>query len=161
MPNHVVRVADAAKRMFGYYAYATIDGRFTRTYFSDQRYGSPERARNAAREVIEDSIDDQRLYLALKRRYHRRANSPGDIPGISRVPAAPDDDNGYWIARWHDEQGRRRSRKFSVRKYGERLAYDRALQTRLQATLDERSQLCRFRMTMSDFRFERPAVQSG
>ncbi|WP_207792548.1 AP2 domain-containing protein [Sandarakinorhabdus glacialis] len=154
----MVRVADATKRMFGYYAYATIDGRFTRTYFSDLRYGSAEKAHDAALEVIEGSIEDQRLYLSLKRRYHRRANSPGDVPGVNRVPTAPDDNNGYWIARWHDAQGRRRSRKFSVRKYGERLAYDWALQTRLQATLEERSRLCLFRTTMADFHFERPGL---
>lgn len=157
MPHGLARIDDPSKRMFGYYAYATIDGRTIKTFYSDRRYGGRENALSAAEAAIGDKLEDQTRYLALKRRYHRRTNSPGDVPGVNRVPKAIDDSDGYWIARWHDHTGKRRSRKFSVKKLGEREAYEQALKTRLHETMDERSLLSVFRTMMADFRFERPA----
>ncbi|PZN94881.1 MAG: hypothetical protein DCF31_07945 [Alphaproteobacteria bacterium] len=142
--------------MFGYYAYLTIDGRLLKRFYSDRRYGSAGQAFEAARSAVDAKLEIHRQYLALKRRHHRRANSPADVPGVNRVPKVKGGDTGHWIARWHDAAGRRRSRKFSVKTLGERGAYEAALRTRLHETMDERSLLCLFRVIMADVSLYRP-----
>lgn len=141
--------------MFGYYAYLTIDARLLKRFYSDRRYGSAEQAFKAARSAVDAKLEMHRQYLALKRRHHRRANSPADIPGVNRVPKVKGD-AGHWIARWHDATGRRRSKKFGVKALGERGAYESALRTRLHETMDERSLLCLFRVIMADVSLDRP-----
>lgn len=152
-PERVRRVDDSGKRMHGYIARAVIDGRVSQTYFSDRRYGSLANSYRAAVLAVEGSLTEHLHYLSLKRRYLHRSNSPADVPGVNRISSALPSQSDYWLARWLDQDGCRRYRKFGVRKYGEIEAYELAIAARLEATAEERERYRTLSKTVSDHRF--------
>lgn len=150
--RRVNRVDDIKRCMHGYIAHATINRRRHQIYCSDLRYGSSEKALAAAQKAVSASLSEHDLYLALRRRHNRRQNTPGDIPGVNRVPRRPTENvPNYWVALWPNDNGKRSSRKFSVAKFTEQGAYERALETRLAATVADRHMLRTLKETTETF----------
>lgn len=104
-------------------------------YFSDNIFGSKEAALEAAiayRDALvkEFSGVDYELW---KREFIRPTNTSG-IPGVARYVMRSHTkqckDYEHWLAFWRDADGKRRSRAFSVDKYGEVGAKERACEAR-------------------------------
>lgn len=157
--RRIVRIDDDIKRMHGYVAYATLNGKRHQVFCSDVAYTSPEKALAAAQVAVAASLKEHDLYLALRRRHYRRQNTPGDIPGVNRVPRRPTPEiPNYWVARWADMGGKRYSKKFSVARFTEQGAYERALETRLAATVDDRDLLRTLSELSESFELTAPAI---
>lgn len=140
--RRVVRVDDEKRHMHGYIAHATLNKQRHQVYCSDITYGGAVKALAAAQLAVGVSVSEHDAYLALRRRHNRRQNTPGDIPGVNRVPRRSTIGvSNYWVARWTDASGKRYSKKFSVTRFTEKGAYERALDTRLAATIKERDLL--------------------
>lgn len=157
--RRVIRIDDHQRRMHGYVAHATINGRRHQIYCSDLRYGDASRALAAAQLAVAVSLSEHDLYLALRRRHNRRQNTPGDIPGVNRVPKRQAEGvPNYWVARWADKDGKRHAKKFSVARFSEKGAYELALETRLAATIEDRELLRVLNESTESFRLIAPAA---
>ena len=106
-------------------------------YFADSAYGSPAAARRAAEEYATSNCELHEELLALRRRFAVRSNSRSKIPGVSRYEGYGKH-GPYWLAYWDDARGRRVSRRFSVGRFGETEAFERAVKAREQAVADLR-----------------------
>lgn len=156
--RRIIRIDDDLRRMHGYVAHATINGRRHQIYCSDIRYGDRVQALAAAQVAVAVSLSEHDLYLALRRRHNRRQNTPGDVPGVNRVPRRQTEGTpNYWVARWADKDGKRHAKKFSVVRFTEKGAYERALEARLAATIEDRELLRVLSETTESFRLVAPA----
>jgi hypothetical protein len=107
-------------------------GRIWRRCFSDGVYEGKANALQAAKAYRDGIVADnppltRAEYAAIKRR-----NNISGVPGICRYAWIEMTSGGkpverpYWIAFWSQIDGRRVGKKFSIDKYGEKGAYDRA-----------------------------------
>lgn len=129
-PKNGFRFYRQIYRCHGWQARFTLKGvRYTR-YFSDAAYGSAESARRAAEEFAAQNGNLHRELLALGRRFEVRRNCRSGIPRVSKYEGWGH--GPYWLAYWHDESGRRVSRRFSISRLGDAKALECAVKARKQ-----------------------------
>jgi len=103
-------------------------------YFGDAIYGDASRAIKAARAWRDDLLmkigDAEQARICTRSRRNRSG-----VVGVSKVTVVT---NGskyeFWQATWSPEVGRRRCVKFSIRRYGDREAFRRAVIAREEGT---------------------------
>ncbi len=106
--------------------------------FSDGRHGGSQEALEAAR-IYRDSLIQTHpplsmpVYCAILKR-----NNRSGVSGLTRVDRwevfrGRRQHRLYWEAQWPIGQGRSQHKKFSILKYGEDAAYEKALAAREQA----------------------------
>ena len=119
------------------YAWVVNLSRRRRTFikhFTDGVYGGKRKALAAAI-AYRDHIITHYPPLTLKEfcSVIKRNNRSG-IPGVGRYAGSEPRQDGelrwYWIARWSPEPGKTKQIKFSVDKYGEEGAFQRAIRAR-------------------------------
>ena len=100
-------------------------------YFSDRLHGGSRGSFEAARQWRDRIL--RRLESGEPVRICRRSarNSSG-VVGVSKVTVVAPNGTEYhfWQATWSPESGRRRCIKFSIRRYGERRAFELAVRAR-------------------------------
>ena len=95
-----------------------LPGRWVTRCFSIQRYGDQK-----AREIAEEACcNAQAAGMRGVRRIRRKARTRSG----SRVYA-------HWVASWMSQDGKERTKSFSVTKYGEQLAWEKAVAQRRNA----------------------------
>jgi hypothetical protein len=109
-------------------------------YFSDNVYGSKDAALEAAIVYRNSFIQDVSGvdYLLWLRNINRPNNTSGII-GVARYVARSKKSQyecPYWQAFWKDADGKRRSRTFTIRQYGEEGAKERACEARREAMME-------------------------
>lgn len=112
-------------------------GRIFTRHFSDGTHGGTQGALQAAK-AYRDRLITQ--YQPLSRKEFcaiRKKNNRSGVSGVTRhevpgrTPTSPR--HIFWLAQWPIGAGKAKQRKFSVKKYGERGAYLRALKARREA----------------------------
>ena len=104
-------------------------------FFADGNYGHPQRALHAARQwrnaLLEKLTDQARICERSPR------NSSG-VVGVSKITVCSSNGNTYhfWQATWSPAPGRRRCVKFSIKRYGDREAFQRAVEARTEGISD-------------------------
>ena len=106
-------------------------------HFSDVVCGGRRQALQAAKayrdSVIEQCMPLTRAEFCTIRKKSNRSGVSGvtrhEVPG--RTPTSPR--RSFWLAQWPIGGGKAKKRKFSIKRYGERGAYLRALRTRRAA----------------------------
>jgi hypothetical protein len=106
-----------------------------RQYFSDGVYGGKRKALAAAKVFHTQVLEAVSAYeYHLQRRSIVRCNNSSGVSGVGRYDQLANPNTGrrtiYWLAYWDDVDGIRKSRKFSVLKYGERAAKKLAITER-------------------------------
>lgn len=105
-------------------------GRKYAKYFADGIYGGPEQAMAAGRQW-RDALLEQLEQVEQIRFCTRSARNQSGVVGVSKVRVSA---NGasyeFWQATWSPEAGRRRTVKFSIRRYGDRRAFRLAVEAR-------------------------------
>lgn len=104
-------------------------------FFGDNKFGGKRKALDAARE-FRNEIDQQ--YREYTRKERTRMKEPPPSSGITgvRLETKTVESNGYittysfWVAQWSPEPGVRKTRRFSVDKYGDEGAFKKAVSTR-------------------------------
>ena len=121
----------------------TIQRKGTRfnKFFSDGRHGGRQEAFKAAkfyRQSVLSSYDAySRKELCLKLKRSNQTGYPGVCRAQSRVSARSPRLRWYWIATWTPVEGEpAKSKKFSIRRYGEQRAFRLALQFRREKLLE-------------------------
>lgn len=128
LPNGF-RLYRQLNRSRGWQAQFRIFGVVHSKYFSDAEYGSPSAAREAAERFASQNRELHEELIALRRRFDIRANSRSGIPGVARY-GSQQARGPFWLAYWDDEHGRRKTRRFSVRRLGETTAFEMAIKAR-------------------------------
>jgi hypothetical protein len=102
-------------------------GRLFQRTFSDQRFGGMEAAKSAAL-AYRDEIVRTHTYVSEREfRAIRRSNNQSGIPGVVRHQAGR---ALSWKATFQHSDGRQESKSFSVKTYGEALAFSLAVEAR-------------------------------
>ncbi|MBU2645351.1 hypothetical protein KKI24_11650 [bacterium] len=93
--------------------------------FSDSRYGGKESALEKAIQYRDKIIRKEGLILVENRRVHnnRKSTNTTGVNGVSKS-------SGFYHAYIHESPYKRKAAKFSISKYGEDLAYKRAVMWR-------------------------------
>jgi molybdenum cofactor biosynthesis enzyme MoaA len=135
----ISRIDQPEKHNHGYYVRLTRDGKTESKFFADKTVGGKRVARRAAKEYEAELLEKA---AALKRRPRKPSvrNTSGKV-GVSRTsygdgPEATE----YWQAAWIDNKGRRKSAKYSVKKYGEDKAKRLASRARREGLLAREQQ---------------------
>ena len=106
--------------------------------FSDSIYGDKEKSLKAA---IQYRDELEKLYpIEDKYKYLSKRNTSG-IVGVKRISSSTKRPSGkiytydFWEARWPSGDGKEKTKKFSIHKYGEIESFKLALKTRARAIL--------------------------
>ena len=135
----ISRVDNEASRTHGWLVTIQRRGVIYRKHFSDGMLGGKRKAFAAAREYRDEVLAK---YPPLSMQEYSsivKKNNRSGVVGVCRYCASetrdlPDDkQRWFWVASWPLPDGKRKRVKFSVKKYGEEGAFQRALAARRTA----------------------------
>ena len=131
----ISRIDQPEKHNHGYYVRLSRQGKTEAKFFADKSNGGKRAALRAAREYEAELVRKAETRGGKKREIKSVRNTSGKV-GVSRsVSRNGDQVYEYWQASWSDSDGKRRSAKFSVNKYGEEKARRLALKARREGLL--------------------------
>lgn len=126
----ISRVDYPQRHTVGYYVRIRRNGTGYSQFFSDKAYGTKKKAEKAAKDyekVLLAWLDEH----AKPRKVKPGPRNTSGVLGVCRtVMKSGSNLTEYWQANWKDVDGRRRSAKFSVTKFGEKDARKMALKAR-------------------------------
>jgi hypothetical protein len=104
-------------------------------FFADGQYGGRRAALRAAKEHRDDLEKRLRPYTVKELARQTSTRNQSGVVGVRRALQVHETDDfvytyAFWIAQWIDGKGKRKTRSFSVDKYGEEEACQRALLAR-------------------------------
>lgn len=110
-------------------------GYVTEQFFSDSIYGGKRKALDAAKELRDELEEEYRHYSRKEVARIKSVRNTSGVVGVrlaeeikSDLPSQPV--YRYWVAQWSPSPGVRKTRRFSVNKYGDKAAYRKAVAAR-------------------------------
>lgn len=130
---NITRFENEARRTRAWLVRVQRNSKIISKMFSDGVHGGKRKALQAAisfREQVLAGVPN--CEYQMRRRNVVRRNNKSGISGVGRYEVQSDSGHirSYWLARWDDERGMCRLRKFSVGRYGERKAKQLAIAER-------------------------------
>lgn len=124
-PNYgITRIDQPEKKNHGYYVRITHRGKSHQKYFPDKASGGKTKALRAAKEHRDKLLSKMPKYkqdaAAKKKRRIKQSGLTGVTHVISRSSKGKTYE--YWQAAWLDQEGKRKTAKFSVSRYGDEKA---------------------------------------
>lgn len=121
----------------GYLVRITRRGKLMSEYFLDQEHGGKKESLEAAKK-FRDKVETSKPHYTAKQLASRgRSNNTSGTVGVRLVteadprwPSKPEYE--YWVAQWSPAPGQRRTKRFSVEKYGKDKAFKLAVKARNQ-----------------------------
>jgi uncharacterized protein YxeA len=130
----ISRIDQPEKKNHGYYVRITHKGKTTQKYFPDKASGGKTKALKLAKEFRDNLVAKlpkaKQEAATRKRRKVKQSGVVGVTHVISKSPAGKSYE--YWQAAW-DENGKRRTTKFSVADHGNAKALELAIKARKKA----------------------------
>ncbi len=141
-PNYgISRIDQPEKKNHGFYVRITYRGRSFQKYFPDKSSGGRPAALTKAKEyrdkVVRSLPKERREALAKPKRRIKKSGTIGVTHVVAKAPVT-NKIYHYWQAAWEDETGRRRTKKFSIARYGDSQALDMAQKARSGAVRSAR-----------------------
>lgn len=106
-------------------------------FFADGNFSSPHHSLAEARRWRDNLLEKLTAQARICERSQR--NSSG-VVGVSKITVSSS--NGaiyhFWQATWSPAPGRRRCVKFSIKRYGDHEAFQRAVEARIEGISEER-----------------------
>ncbi|HYP26332.1 MAG TPA: AP2 domain-containing protein [Blastocatellia bacterium] len=131
----ISRIDQPEKHNHGYYVRLSREGRTESKFFADRSNGGKRAALRAARQYEAELVRRAESRGGKKREIKSVRNTSGKV-GVSRSTSRSGDRvYEYWQASWNDSEGKRRSAKFSINKYGEEKARRLAVRARRDGLL--------------------------
>ncbi len=131
----ITRIDQPEKKNHGFYVRITHRGNTHQKYFPDKSSGGKTKALKLARAYRDELLAKMPKYKQeMAARKKRKALKSG-VVGVTHVVSKVGDDKEYqyWQAAWADENGKRRTAKFSISRYGKDKALDMAIKARNKA----------------------------
>lgn len=134
--RNIRRMDDPSRSTHAWLVQVQRHHRISIKMFSDSVWGGKRKALAAAQHWRDQHTEPLAEYAQkLWRRNQLRRNNRSGVTGVARyerkptprqrTPGAP-----FWVAAWIDEHGAKRTRKFSVKRWGERGAKRMAIEER-------------------------------
>jgi len=128
----ITRIDQPEKKNHGYYVRITHQGHCHQKYFPDKSNGGKRKALAAAqahRDALLATMPSQKLAAACKKkRKIKRSGVVGVTHVVSVSPKGTEYE--YWQAAWLTAEGRRKTAKFSIPRYGSKRALQMAVEAR-------------------------------
>ena len=131
----ITRIDQPEKKNHGFYVRITHRGNTHQKYFPDKSSGGKSKALKLAKEYLDKLLAKMPKYKQeMAARKKRKALKSG-VTGVTHVVSKVGDDKQYqyWQAAWADENGKRRTAKFSISRYGKEKALELAIKARNKA----------------------------
>ncbi|MDR4470336.1 MAG: hypothetical protein MRJ68_18900 [Nitrospira sp.] len=135
---HIYRIDHDGSRTYSWFVTVQRRGRVYRRHFTDSLYGGKRKALEAAKVYRDNLLTCLRPLTRPEVCRIRKRNNRSGVSGITRIDAWEKNRGRaqrrrYWLAQWPIGGGKARKKKFSIARYGERGAFQRALRARRQA----------------------------
>ena len=119
----------------GYLVRVMRKGKRVTQFFSDSDHGGKRGALAAAKAHRDQLESKMRGYTAKQLSQKQRSNNTSGTVGVRKVFETDyrwesEPTYGYWVAQWSPKKGVRKTRRFSIEKYGDTEAYRLAVQAR-------------------------------
>lgn len=135
--DRVSRIDDDHTRTHAWIVRIQRRNRTHHRYFSDRIHGGKRPALVAAKAYLETLLNTLPELTRSEFCKIKKRNNRSGVSGVSRhetagrTPTSPR--HTFWLAQWPIGGGKAKMRKFSIKRYGERGAYLRALRARRAA----------------------------
>lgn len=136
--KHIYRIDQDRSHTHSWLVTVQRRGQIYHRHFADSLYGGKRKALQAAKAYRDTLIATLKPLTRLERCQIKKKNNRSGISGVTRIDTWEDTrgrryPRRYWLAQWPIGKGNARMRKFSIKLYGERGAFRRALLARKQA----------------------------
>ena len=131
----ITRMDRADSSTFGWQVRLQRHGTRYAKYFADRGYGGPEMSLQGAKkwrdDLLEKFSEDERARVCS-----RSSRNSSGVVGVSKVTIGGAHGVAYhfWQATWSPGPGQRKSIRFSVKRHGEKEAFNLAVQARRNGT---------------------------
>jgi len=132
----ITRIDQPEKKNHGYYVRITHRGTTHQKYFPDKSSGGKAKALKLAKAYRDELLAQMpKAKQEMAARKKRKALQSG-VTGVTHVVSKVGENKEYqyWQAAWADENGKRRTAKFSIGRYGKEKALEMAIKARKKAT---------------------------
>jgi len=132
-PNYgITRIDQPDKKNHGFYVRITHKGKSHQKYFPDKGLGGKTKALKAAREYRDKLLSRMPKYKQEAASRKKRRIKKSGVTGVTHVlsKSLKGKHYEYWQAAWLDDDGRRRTAKFSIKRYGNDKALEMAIAAR-------------------------------
>lgn len=128
----ITRIDQPEKKNHGFYVRITHRGKSHQKYFPDKSLGGKNKALSAAKKYRDSLLDKMPKYKQEAASKKKRKIKHSGVIGVTHVvsKSAKDKVYEYWQAAWVDTEGKRRTSKFSISRYGDEKAMDLAKKAR-------------------------------
>ncbi len=128
----ISRIDQPEKKNHGYYVRISHKGKSNQKYFPDKASGGKGKALKAAKEYRDSLLAKMPKYkqeaAGKKARRIKKSGMVGVTHVLSKTPK--DVTYEYWQAAWDDADGKRKTAKFSISRYGNDKALEMAKKAR-------------------------------
>jgi len=136
--KHIYRIDHAKSRTHSWLVTVQRRGRIYHRHFTDAVYGGKRKALAAAKVYRDSLIASLRPLTRLERCRIKKRNNRSGISGVTKIETWEQNrgrryHRRYWLAQWPIGNGKAQTKKFSITRYGEHGARQRALQARQEA----------------------------
>ncbi len=131
----ITRIDQPEKKNHGFYVRITHRGQTHQKYFPDKSSGGKNKALKLAKTFRDELLAKMPKYKQeMAARKKRKALKSG-VTGVTHVVSKVGENKQYqyWQAAWADENGKRRTAKFSISRYGKEKALEMAIKARAKA----------------------------
>jgi hypothetical protein len=135
---HIYRIDHDKSHTHSWLVTVQRRGRIYHRHFTDSVYGGKQRALGAAKTYRDGLLASLRPFTRPERCRIRKTNNRSGVSGVTRIDTLEKSrgriyPRRYWLAQWPIGGGKAQMKKFSIKRYGERGAFQRALQARRHA----------------------------
>lgn len=135
---HIYRIDHDRSRTHSWVVTVQRRGRVYSRHFMDTVYGGKRTALDAAKMYRDNLVACLRPLTRQEHCRIRKKNNRSGVSGVTRIDVSEHSRGRsyrkcYWLAQWPIGGGKAKTRKCSIKRYGERGAFQRALQARREA----------------------------
>lgn len=136
--KHISRIDHQASHTHSWLVTIQRRGRVYSRHFTDTVYGGKRTALDAAKVYRDNLVACLRPLTRQERCRIRKKNNRSGVSGVTRIDKQENTRGRirhrlFWLAQWPIGGGKARMKKFSIKRYGERGAFQRELRARRQA----------------------------
>lgn len=132
-PNYgITRIDQPEKKNHGYYVRITHRGKSHQKYFPDKALGGKTKALKAAKAHRDALLAKMPKYKQESASKKKRRIKQSGVTGVTHVVSKSPKGKvyEYWQAAWINDEGKRRTAKFSISRYGSEKALKQAVKAR-------------------------------
>jgi hypothetical protein len=136
--KHIYRIDHAKSRTHSWFVTVQRRGRIYHRHFTDSLYGGKRKALDAAKLYRDGLIASLAPFTRPELCVIKKRSNRSGVSGVTRIDSVETIRGRiyrrrYWLAQWPIGGGRAKMKKFSIQRYGERGAFQRAVRARQQA----------------------------